>query len=113
MADLSEISALLRLLGVGGNCSGHWLTATAVFITVEEPDRLLYVTKRIYPVVARQHNCTWQCVERAIRSAAKRAWDRNPELLLKLAHYPLGGAPTSSEFIDILASYFLHREPEK
>ena len=44
MAELSEIGRVLRLLGVGGNCSGHRLTAAAVALTLEEPDRLLYVT---------------------------------------------------------------------
>ena len=39
MAELSEIGRVLRLLGVGGNCSGHRLTAAAVALTLEEPDR--------------------------------------------------------------------------
>ena len=41
MADLSEISEVLRLLGVGGNYSGQRLTAAAVLLTIGEqrPDR--------------------------------------------------------------------------
>ena len=112
MAELSEIGRVLRLLGDGGNCSGHRLTAAAVALTLEEPDRLLYVTKRLYPVVARQYDCSWQCVERAIRSAAHRAWSRNPRYLMELARYPLDGAPTSSEFVDILYGYFTREAPD-
>ena len=107
MADLSEIREVLRLLGVGGNYSGQRLTAAAVLLTIGEQDRLLRVTKRLYPAVGQQFGCDWRRVERAIRSAAKRAWERNPEYLTELARYPLNGPPTSSEFVDILASYFL------
>ncbi len=110
MTALSEIGEVLRLLGVSRNLSGHRLTAAAVLLTIEKPERLLSVTKELYPAVAVQYDCSWQCVERAIRSAAARAWLRNPQYLTQLARYPLSGAPTSSEFVDILASYFLRSE---
>ena len=86
------------------------LAAAAVLLTIERPERLLSVTKELYPAVARQYDWTWRCVERAIRSAAKRAWERNPRYLTELARYPIDQAPTSSEFVDILASYFLRSE---
>ena len=107
VAGLSEIGEVLRLLGVGGNCSGHRITAEAVLLVSKEPDRLLNVTKQVYQVVGQRCGCSWQGVERAIRSAAKRAWLRNSRYLIELARYPLEGPPTSSEFIDILSSYFL------
>ena len=110
MAEFSEISEVLRLLGISGNLSGHRLTAAAVLLTIERPERLLSVTKELYPAVARQYDSAWRCVERAIRSAAKRAWERNPRYLTELARYPIDQAPTSSEFVDILASYFLRSE---
>ena len=110
MADFPEISEVLRLLGIGGNYSGHRLTAAAVILTIKDPDRLLYVTNHLYWPVAQQHGCSWQCVERAIRSAAKRAWERNPDYLKELARYPMEKAPTASEFVDILASHFLRTD---
>ena len=93
MADFPEISEVLRLLGIGGNYSGHRLTAAAVILTIKDPDRLLYVTNHLYWPVAQQHGCSWQCVERAIRSAAKRAWERNPDYLKELARYPMEKRP--------------------
>ena len=106
VADSSAIREVLRLLGVGGNFSGHRITAEAVWLVANEPDRLLNVTKQVYQVVGQQCGCSWQGVERAIRSASNRAWLRNAPYLAQLARYPLEGPPTSSEFIDILASYF-------
>ena len=107
MTDISEVGEILRLLGIGGNFSGHRFTAAAVMLTMREPDRLLYVTKLIYEAVGQQFGCSWQGVERAVRFSSRRAWTRNPQYLMELARYPLEGPPTSSEFIDILASHFL------
>ena len=110
MPDIAEISEVLRLLGIGGNRSGHRFTASAVMLALEEQDLLLGVTKQLYPAVAAHYNCKWQRVERGIRSAAARAWKCNPAYLMELARYPMVKAPTSSEFVDILASYFLRSE---
>ena len=110
MTDIAEVGEILRLLGIGGNYSGHRFTVAAVLLARREPDRLLYVTKMIYETVGQQFGCSWQGVERAIRFAARRAWTRNPQYLAPLARYPLEGPPTSSEFIDILASHFLRSE---
>ena len=109
MAECSEIGETLRLLGISGNLRGHRFTAAAVLLALEKPERLLGVTKELYPVVAAQFGCSWHCVERGIRSAAARAWRKNPQYLMQLAGYPLDGAPTASEFVDILVGYFQRR----
>ena len=107
---MTEINHLLRLLGIGANYSGQRITAAAVTLSIQEPERLLHVTKELYPLVAEQFGCTWQAVERSIRSSANRAWARNPQFLASLARYPMSQAPTASEFIDILFSYIVHNQ---
>ena len=105
---MTEINHLLRLLGIGANYSGQRITAAAVTLVIQNPERLLHVTRDLYTPVAQQFNCSWQSVERSIRSSANRAWERNPQFLASLARYPMSQAPTASEFIDILFSHIVH-----
>ena len=46
-------------------------------------------------------------VERNLRTVVSRAWQVNPDLLCRMAGYPLTAAPTASEFIEIIASYII------
>lgn len=104
--DISEIYSLLYQLGLTANCTGFFHTSYAVYLAVQQPERLLLVTKWLYPDVAKQYATNWKCVERNIRTAVHIAWETNPELLELLAHYPLAEKPTASAFIAILSSQF-------
>ena len=109
-ADLSDIYNLLRLLGIGANYRGYHVCAVAVKLCMEDSNYLLLVTKNLYPEVAKICGCSWRAVERAIRTTAARAWERNPQLLTEIARYPLTQPPTASDFIDMLSDY-LSRQP--
>jgi two-component system response regulator (stage 0 sporulation protein A) len=102
---VKDIEKILRKLGVGSNYSGYRATIIAVKRVVSEPDRILYVTKELYPEVAHQCGCSIYSVERNIRTASHVAWRRNRELLVKIAQYPMSAPPSASQFIDILAAY--------
>ena len=106
---MNEIENLLRRLGVGSNYSGHRITSIAVKMVMADFDKLLFVTKELYPEVAAKCNCSIFSVERNIRTAAKVAWQRNPKLLSSIAQYPITAPPAASQFIDILAA-FLSRQ---
>lgn len=94
---------LLHRLGITANYDGYFYTAYAVMIAEKQPDRLLLVTKWLYPDVAKQYGTTWKCVERSIRTIIALAWERNPKLLMDLAGYPLKKKPNVGQFIAILA----------
>ena len=104
------INGTLRELGISGNCCSLIRTNIAIRIALDEPDTLLYVTKLLYPRVAKECGCSWQAAERSIRSAVASAWDCNPELLCKMARHPMDGPPTASQFIDIVADYIRRKK---
>lgn len=111
MPDMRMICDLLHRLGATENYTGFPLTSYAVFLAVERPDRLLMVTKVLYPEVARYYMTTVTAVERNIRTIVGKVWDENLPLLDELAHRHLHRKPTSSQFLAILASQFLHEFP--
>lgn len=104
--DISEIYTLLYQLGLTANYTGFFHTSYAVYLAAQQPDRLLLVTKWLYPEVAKHYATTWKCVERNIRTAVDVIWDTNPELLEALARHPLPQKPKASKFLSILALHF-------
>lgn len=103
---ISEIYELLRLLGITANYTCFFYVSYAVYLAARQPDRLLLVTKWLYPEVARFYTTTWKCIERSIRTAVDIVWAANAELLEKLACRPLPEKPKGSQFIAILAMHF-------
>ena len=75
------------------------------------------VTKVLYPTVARRHNTTPSCVERAIRHAIEVAWNRGDlDALQRLFGYTVSntrGKPTNSEFIAMIADQLSIRSKAK
>ena len=63
----AQVFDLLYRLGVTANYTGFFHTAEAVAMCVERPDRLLMVTKCLYPDVAKRYETNWKAVERNIR----------------------------------------------
>ena len=105
--DTAEIYALLHELGLSANFTGFFHTMYAVYLAIQQPDRLRLVTKLLYPEVAKHYATTWKCVERNIRTAVSTVWSTNPKLLESLARHPLSRKPKASEFLSILTLYFL------
>lgn len=104
--DISEIYALLHQLGITANYTGFFHTAYAVYLAATQPDRLLLVTKWLYPEVAKHYSTNWKCVERNIRTMVNIAWNANPKFLEELARHPLTQKPRTSTFLSILALHF-------
>ena len=97
-----DIFDLLYRLGISANYTGFFQTARAVELCRAEPERLLLVTKRVYPEVARRCGTSWSAVERNIRTACGLAWKNNRDLLEELAHKPLPQKPRNAQFLAIL-----------
>ena len=58
---------LLYQLGISANYKGFFHAAYAVSLCMERQDRLLLVTKWLYPDVAKRYRTNWKAVERNIR----------------------------------------------
>ena len=101
---LAEIYDLLYRLGVTANYTGFIHTACAVSLCVEQPERLLLVTKWLYPEVAKQYMTTWKAVERNIRTAGDVIWRENRSMLEELAHRKLERKPRNAQLLAILLS---------
>ena len=100
----TEIYGLLYRLGITANYTGFLHTACAVRLCMECPDRLLLVTKCLYPEVAKQFGTNWKAVERNIRTAGIVIWRENRPLLEQLACRPLTQRPCTAQLISILCS---------
>ena len=97
-----DIFDLLYRLGISANYTGVFQTACAVELCRAEPERLMLVTKRVYPEVARLCGTSGTAVERNIRTACGIAWENNRRLLEQLACKPLPQKPHNSQFLAIL-----------
>lgn len=99
-----ETYELLHRLGVTRNYKGFPQTAHAVELCAEQPDRLLQVTKLVYPDVARKYGTSWTAVERNIRTVSGVIWRTNPLLLNQLACVSLSHRPCPAQLLAILTA---------
>ncbi|MFQ8982953.1 MAG: sporulation initiation factor Spo0A C-terminal domain-containing protein [Evtepia sp.] len=100
---LTEIYDLLYRLGITANYTGFFHMGYAVKLCCERPERLLMVTKWVYPEVAKHYQTNGRAVERNIRTVGKvlgsktvRRWSSwpgvpsdkpgNAQLLAMLSH---------------------------
>ena len=76
-------------------------------MAVNDMNMLNYLTKLLYPSIAKKYKTTSSSVERAIRHAIEVAWGRGKiEVIEDMFGYTVSagkGKPTNSEFIALLA----------
>lgn len=97
-----DIFGLLYQLGISANYTGFFQTACAVELCRAEPERLLRVTKRVYPEVARLCGTSRSAVERNIRTVCGIAWKNNRHLLEQMAYKSFQQRPNNAQFLAIL-----------
>lgn len=95
---------LLHRLGVTPNYTGFFHVAYAVLLCAQQPDRLLLVTKWLYPEVAKRYGTNWKAVERNIRTVSAVIWRENRPLLEELACRHLEQKPPNAQLLSILVS---------
>ena len=106
--EISKIYDTLRLLGISAKYRGYHYLAWAVMLALEDEDRLLAATKRLYPLVAERYNTTWHCVERDIRTVIDVSWASSGRAYLeRLAGRELTEKPVTVDYIDIIVGHFL------
>ena len=106
--DLETIvTEFIHELGVPAHIKGYQYIRSAIMIVVENMDLLNFITKQLYPDIAKAYNTTASRVERAIRHSIEVAWSRGkPETMNEIFGYTIHtgkGKPTNSEFIAMVA----------
>jgi len=104
---------VLNNLDIPRTLGGHNYLKSAVRLASEDSGYLTGgITKRLYPAIAKEFSITSHQVERGIRHALVRTWQRNKgrNYNLLLGH---GNTeclkPTNGEFISALVDLYLHR----
>lgn len=102
-----DVSLLTRDLGIPAHIKGYQYLRSGIVMAVEDNNVVNYITKLLYPAIAKEHKTTSSSVERAIRHAIDVAWNRgNQELLGEIFGsfvYSGHDRPTNSAFIAVIA----------
>jgi len=103
----TKITGILHEIGVPAHIRGYHYMREAIIMAVDDLDILNYITKELYPTIAKKCNTTPSRVERAIRHAIEVAWSRGKvEIIDSMFGYTISthkGKPTNSEFIALIA----------
>lgn len=101
------VTDFIHELGVPAHIKGYQYIRSAIMMVVENMDLLNFITKQLYPEIAKSYNTTASRVERAIRHSIEVAWSRGkPEIMNEIFGYTIHtgkGKPTNSEFIAMVA----------
>ena len=106
-SDELTVTEILHQIGVPAHIKGYQFLRDAILLTMNEPDYINAVTKRLYPEIAKKNATTASRVERAIRHAIEVAWDRGDVDTLNsyfgYTIHTMRGKPTNSEFIAMIS----------
>ena len=95
----AQLDQILRPLGITRSSKNYRVLCDCVALIC---DRLEAVQKEIYTPISDQRRCKWSAIQSAVRRAAEKAWALNPEVVQQLAGYPLTGAPSAVQFLEML-----------
>lgn len=103
----ADITSIIREIGIPAHIKGYQYIREAIMMTVNDMNLLNYITKLLYPTIAKKYKTTSSSVERAIRHAIEVAWNRGKiDVLEEMFGYTISagkGKPTNSEFIALIA----------
>jgi len=103
----ARVTNMLHEIGVPAHIRGYHYIREAIIMSVNDIEVLNYITKELYPSIAKKCNTTPSRVERAIRHAIEVAWNRGKvDAIDNLFGYTVSthkGKPTNSEFIALIA----------
>ncbi|MDE5777108.1 MAG: sporulation transcription factor Spo0A [Lachnospiraceae bacterium] len=106
----NDVTKTIREIGIPAHIKGYQYIREGIMMAVKDPDILNYITKYLYPTIAKKYQTTTSSVERAIRHAIEVAWNRGKQDVMEaLFGYCMlsgKGKPTNSEFIALLADKF-------
>lgn len=106
-----KIANLFISVGIPAHIKGYQFLREAIKMTIETPDIINSITKRLYPSIAERYQTSPSKVERAIRHAIEVAWNRgkieNINNIFGIKIYSPNEKPTNGEFIALIADKLL------
>lgn len=99
----AEIHDMLYNLGITAKYKGFYQTAYAIELCMESAERLLSLTKQVYPEVARRYGTNWKAVERNLRTVGSVIWQNRRPQLERLAQCTLTEKPCTAKLLSILS----------
>lgn len=103
----NDVTEIIRDIGIPAHIKGYQYIREGIIMSITDMNMLNYITKLLYPSIAKKYKTTSSSVERAIRHAIEVAWGRGKiEVIEDLFGYTVSagkGKPTNSEFIALIA----------
>lgn len=102
-----RLTNILLKIGVPVHIKGYNYLRESIMMAVNNTDLLNYITKELYPAVAKKYNTAPNSVERAIRYAVKSVWKKENikviEDIFKISKLADRKKHTNSEFIALIS----------
>lgn len=102
-----DVTNLLLEIGIPAHIKGYQYIREGIMLAFHDKNMLHYITKCLYPTIAKKYKTTSSSVERTIRHAIEVAFRRgNTEILEEIFSNTINSKkvkPTNSEFIALLA----------
>ena len=102
----AEVTAIIREIGIPAHIKGYQYIRDGIILSLQDSNMLNYITKFLYPTIAKKYKTTSSSVERAICNAMGVAWERgNAKMLQEIYGYALpeqSVRPTNSEFLAVI-----------
>lgn len=95
---------MLQRLGVPANFKGYVYLKEAITACVEDDSKICYITKILYPDIAKKYHTNGANVERTIRHAVTTCWDRQQaDRNANMIYLTSKAKPTNAQFISIVS----------
>ncbi|MCM1498099.1 MAG: response regulator [Clostridium sp.] len=72
----NDVTKMIREIGIPAHIKGYQYIREGIMMAVKDQEILNYITKYLYPTIAKKYHTTTSSVERAIRHAIEVAWNR-------------------------------------
>ena len=112
-----DVTNVLLEIGIPAHIKGYQYIRQGIIMSFHDRSMLQYITKYLYPAIAKKNKTTSSSVERTIRHAIEVAWRRgNMEVLEEIFGNTVcagKGKPTNSEFLALLTDRFRLEYREK
>lgn len=97
---------LMKLLATSGKYRGFTYLLDCLNLAAENDDLMQPLKGKLYPLVAKKHGTTANCVERNIRTIINIAWKSENTRVLKALFDadPSSDVPSNKEFISRIAA---------
>ncbi|MBR3833607.1 MAG: sporulation transcription factor Spo0A [Lachnospiraceae bacterium] len=103
----NDVTEIIREIGIPAHIKGYQYIREGIIMSIKDINMLNYITKLLYPSIAKKYKTTSSSVERAIRHAIEVAWGRGKiDVIENMFGYTVSagkGKPTNSEFIALIA----------